>query len=291
MNKKIRSRYIVSESWEIFQEQWWKLILFLTTVILLSLVADSFVPTSQKDYVVPQAAAVLYEQGRMYQRELAEYDMMHRIQLMLKDYRAETAVTQTVTIPGTGHWWGSLVYAVIMALVGIMSVSVMLRFARRKTVTMRSVVEHISFKKGIYLVITAMLHGLSVAVGLVLFIVPGLIFLFMFMYAIYFVVDKDMNPIQAMKESKRVTTGHKWCMVKTMVWSHIILFVGLIFLGVGLFVAIPITALLYPVLYVVLIDKNSTHTHDHKISEKSNEDQDAIIVNKIEEGDTTQATV
>ena len=87
--------------------------------------------------------------------------------------------------------------------------------------------------------LAALLYHLLVAVGLVLLIVPGIIWALQFKFYGYFIAE-GVGPIEALKKSYRITKGHLW----ELFWFNVIL-IGVLFLGilafvVGLFVAIPI---------------------------------------------------
>ena len=57
---------------------------------------------------------------------------------------------------------------------------------------------------------TMILQGLIVMGGLLLFIIPGIIWSIKFSLATYFVVDHRLGPIQALRASSRTTMGVKW---------------------------------------------------------------------------------
>lgn len=85
--------------------------------------------------------------------------------------------------------------------------------------------------------------GLIVIVGLILLIVPGIIFALMFLFTSYLIVDKHMKPFDAIKESMRITKGHKWQLflfVLTIIGINIL---GLLALAIGLLVSIPVSML------------------------------------------------
>ncbi len=89
----------------------------------------------------------------------------------------------------------------------------------------------------------SILLGVIIIVGLVLLIVPGIIFLLMFSFAGFLVVEKNSNPIEALKESARLTKGHR---VKLLML--ILACVGLGILGaipfmLGLFIVLPVSML------------------------------------------------
>ena len=85
--------------------------------------------------------------------------------------------------------------------------------------------------------------GLSVLLGLVILIVPGIMVALALMFTSYLVIDKHRGPIEALKESSRITKGHRWqllVLVLTIIGLNIL---GLIALIVGLLVTIPVSML------------------------------------------------
>jgi uncharacterized membrane protein len=93
-----------------------------------------------------------------------------------------------------------------------------------------------------YLIATVLV-GICVVVGIVLLIVPGVIAAIMFMFAKFVVVDRNMNPIDAMKESARITKGHRFTLLLLILALVAINIVGAILLLVGLLVTIPVSGL------------------------------------------------
>lgn len=87
--------------------------------------------------------------------------------------------------------------------------------------------------------LAAILYHLLVAVGLVLLIVPGIIWALQYKFYGYFIAE-GAGPIEAFKKSYRITKGHLW----ELFWFNVIL-IGVLILGimafvVGIFVAIPV---------------------------------------------------
>lgn len=76
--------------------------------------------------------------------------------------------------------------------------------------------------------------------GLILLIVPGIIFSIMFGFASYLVVDRGLNPTEALRESRRITSGHKWMLFRLTLLSFLVILLGFVCLFVGLLVAIPV---------------------------------------------------
>ncbi len=104
-----------------------------------------------------------------------------------------------------------------------------------------------------------LLVGVVVILGLVLLIVPGIIFGLMFMFTPYVVIDKGLGPIEAMRESKRITDGHKWQLLGLVGLAVLVNILGFLCLIVGLLVTIPLTALAVVHAYRTL----SAHPHPH----------------------------
>jgi uncharacterized membrane protein len=99
---------------------------------------------------------------------------------------------------------------------------------------------------------TSILLGLAVGVGLLLLIVPGVILALMFMFSTFLVIDRELGPIEAMKESNRITRGHKWNLLVLLLMLILINLLGALALIVGLLVSVPVTVLAFTHAYRVL---------------------------------------
>lgn len=98
----------------------------------------------------------------------------------------------------------------------------------------------------------SILLSLAVAIGLVLLIVPGIIFGLMFMFATFVVIEREFGPIDAMNESNRLTRGHKWQLFGFVLVLLLINVLGLMALVVGILVSIPVSTLAFVHAYRVL---------------------------------------
>lgn len=101
----------------------------------------------------------------------------------------------------------------------------------------------------------SLLVGLAVVVGLVLFIVPGIIAGLMFSLAPYLVLEHDFRPTEAIRESQRMTKGNRWKLFLLVLAIIGINIVGAILLLVGLLVSIPVSTLAFAHAYRTLSDK------------------------------------
>lgn len=71
------------------------------------------------------------------------------------------------------------------------------------------------FDDYLQILLLLLLGGLAVAVGLVLLVVPGVVLMVWWMYALVFVVDRRLSFAEAMGESKRMVTASGF-------WNHLV---------------------------------------------------------------------
>lgn len=89
-------------------------------------------------------------------------------------------------------------------------------------------------------IIASILYMLIVIGGLILFIIPGIIWSVKFQFFAYLMVDKGLGPIEALKESTRITDGVKWKLFFLKIVLSLINVAGLLCFVVGLLVTIPL---------------------------------------------------
>ncbi|MGZ8400173.1 MAG: hypothetical protein ACXWVI_02570 [Methyloceanibacter sp.] len=108
----------------------------------------------------------------------------------------------------------------------------------------------------------SLLLSLAVAIGLVLLIVPGVIFGLMFMFTTFIVIERELGPIDAMNASNQLTRGHKWQLLGLVLLLMLINLLGLMALVVGLLVSIPVSTLAFVHAYRVLGGKPDVRPAD-----------------------------
>jgi len=92
-------------------------------------------------------------------------------------------------------------------------------------------------------IVTSLLVGLGVFIGSILCYVPGLIFAFLTQYSLYFLIDRNLSPVDAIKASIDLVRNN---LGPTIIWylvSVLIITVGAAVCGVGLLVAVPLVLL------------------------------------------------
>lgn len=89
----------------------------------------------------------------------------------------------------------------------------------------------------------SMILGVLLLVGFLLLIIPGIFLSIIFGFALYLVIEERLSPIDALKESARLTKGHRWQIFALGAAIIGINILGLIALIVGLLVTIPVSTL------------------------------------------------
>jgi len=98
-------------------------------------------------------------------------------------------------------------------------------------------------------VLASLLVFVIVVLGLIIFVIPGIIFSCKLVFTPYLVVDRKMEVIEAVKESWRMTGGHAWTVFFIYLLAIPIGIAGLICFGVGVIISIMWISLTLASLY------------------------------------------
>lgn len=96
------------------------------------------------------------------------------------------------------------------------------------------------------------LTAIAIALGFLALIVPGVILAMGLAFVPYLVIERGLWPIDAMKESWRITKGHKWQLLLLFLALLLVNLLGLLALFVGIFVSVPVTMLAFAHAYRTL---------------------------------------
>jgi uncharacterized membrane protein len=89
--------------------------------------------------------------------------------------------------------------------------------------------------------LTTVLLTLIVAGGLVLLVVPGVVWALRFGYAPFLVADTAHDPVEALRESARITQGVKRELLAFAATALVLNLIGALAFGVGLLITVPTT--------------------------------------------------
>ncbi|RLF35240.1 MAG: hypothetical protein DRM99_05030 [Thermoplasmata archaeon] len=104
----------------------------------------------------------------------------------------------------------------------------------------------------------SILYHLIVLGGTILLIIPGIIWAIKFQFFDYFIIDKGLGPIEALKESSAITRGAKWDLFFFNLLLGFINFLGALCLLIGLFVTVPTAMLAMAFVYRKLLTQKET---------------------------------
>jgi hypothetical protein len=115
----------------------------------------------------------------------------------------------------------------------------------------------------------SILYSLIVVGGLLLLIIPGVIWGLKYQFFTYALVDKELSVMEALQESSRLTQGHKGNIFVLNILLSLIAMLGLLLLFIGLLVAMPIIWLAYSVVYLKLQELSNPAQPKTKVKQKS----------------------
>lgn len=98
-------------------------------------------------------------------------------------------------------------------------------------------------------ILTALLVGVLSLVGFILCILPGIAVMFFSMFWGYFVVDKNMKPVEAITASFNLVKENVGAVIIFLLLSWVVTLAGFIALCVGLIVAIPVVTIATGYMY------------------------------------------
>jgi uncharacterized membrane protein len=92
-------------------------------------------------------------------------------------------------------------------------------------------------------VLGVILYFLIVCGGLILLIIPGVIWSIKYMFIPFLIIDKGMGPMEAMRTSAKMTDGIKWDLVGAGMVLALVAYSGILALFVGLLVTVPVASI------------------------------------------------
>jgi uncharacterized membrane protein len=111
-----------------------------------------------------------------------------------------------------------------------------------------------SWSKGLSYIAAQILYTLIVTLGFILLIIPGIYWACKFSLFPFFILE-GKGPINALKLSDQATYGAKWDVLAYGVIAFLVVFLGIVALFFGIFVAVPIISAGWAAAYYKLIDQ------------------------------------
>jgi uncharacterized membrane protein len=152
--------------------------------------------------------------------------------------------------------FGIIVYLVAFVLnvvVAMGLIKVSLRFSTNKKGTFGDLFS--CFPLFFKYLFGSILYLLIIYAGLILLIFPGIIWGIKFGLYPYFIIDKGLGPIKALKASAKTTMGARWDLLGFGFVVCIINLLGTLCLGIGIFATIPATMVATALVYRRLLSQ------------------------------------
>jgi hypothetical protein len=96
---------------------------------------------------------------------------------------------------------------------------------------------------------TVILMGFAIFFGLIALVIPGLMALSAFYFAILILVDQGLKPVSALSVSARLTKGIRLRVFQFILLMAIINIAGAIVFGIGIFLTYPVSMIAMVMLY------------------------------------------
>ena len=148
---------------------------------------------------------------------------------------------------GSGFFTAILVSSVVSLIVGLISQLIVaalikgaLDTADGKPVSLGGMFE--GWDKG-KVIVAALIVSVATALGTLLCYLPGLVIGFLTSYTLFFVVDRNLAPIEAIKASVSFVTGNLGPTILYYLLGVLVVIAGAILCGVGLLAAVPIAVI------------------------------------------------
>lgn len=106
----------------------------------------------------------------------------------------------------------------------------------------------------------SIVYGLIVIGGIILLIVPGVIWAIKYQFALPLIVDKKMGIMEAITKSGQMTKGYKGWLFGLAIVLGLINLAGLLALFIGLLITVPLTAMAQIWVYRQLLANESKTT-------------------------------
>lgn len=151
-----------------------------------------------------------------------------------------------------------VIYGLISVIFTLGFTNLVLDAARNKQVYYKTILNQVSLNKAFKVFLAQLLVGLIVLGGLLLFIIPGIIFALKYVFVTYVMVDQEVpNVGEALKRSSQITKGVRFKLFGFSLLAILIWIAGSMVFGFGVIVSAIIVFLSTGYIYVKLADENT----------------------------------
>jgi len=161
-----------------------------------------------------------------------------------------------------GSFTGNLLSFIISMLISISWTTIAVRYAHNQTVVFKDLFSRYSvFWK--YLG-ASVLYWLIIVGGLILLIVPGIIWAIKYKMYSYLIIEKGLTIRESLRESARMTKGSKWKLFWFAILSGLINLAGVLALGIGFLITAPVIMIAQAHIYKSLKERVGKESVEEK---------------------------
>jgi len=158
--------------------------------------------------------------------------------------------------PMTGARYGSVLISVIgfvaSVVIAIGSVTIFIGLARGEEKELEDLVMSVSIKKMVTYLFASIIYGMIVILGLLLFVIPGIIAILVFLPYVYVLTDKNLNATESLKKTREMTKGNRINIFLLLIVLAIFNLLGFLAFVVGLLFTSTITMFVFALMYIKL---------------------------------------
>lgn len=141
----------------------------------------------------------------------------------------------------------NVVAFIVNIAASISTMTLCLKLSERQTVDWNDIFQH--WNLFIRWMLGSIAYGIAVLVGLIVFVIPGIMMAVRFSLWGYFLLDRNASPLQALDQSWNAVRGCSWKVFFFMIIVALINVIGFLCFGIGLLITAPLTGVAYALLY------------------------------------------
>ncbi|MFA6400993.1 MAG: hypothetical protein WCX31_05110 [Salinivirgaceae bacterium] len=153
--------------------------------------------------------------------------------------------------------FGFLYFIFIMSPISYSADFLFLKAIRRAEVDVKRIFE--VFNNYLTVVLANLLRIAIIGIGFVFLIIPGIVFACRLVLVPYLVMDKHLDPVKAVEESWRLTSGYGWRIFWMYLVSFFLMIAGLIVLVFGFVIALMWINAAFASLYQAIIQERGEY--------------------------------
>ncbi len=151
------------------------------------------------------------------------------------------------SLPSQGSLSGQIVSNLVSCVVGIIF---SLGYMKNLFQTIDGIEPQFSaygqqFRKILVYFVANILCGLIISIGLILLLVPGIYLALRLQFFAAFIVEEDAGILDSMRRSWAITEDSAMKLFLLFLVQFLVILIGLLLLGIGIFIAIPLVYMMY----------------------------------------------